>query len=51
MARVLGYGIGNTNGLRSFAGKTPAVGGAEWFGEPVVYIPTFGLVLYRGRFA
>ncbi len=21
MARVLGYGVGNTNGLRSFAGK------------------------------
>jgi hypothetical protein len=26
MARVLGYGVGNTNGARSFAGKTPATG-------------------------
>jgi hypothetical protein len=29
MARKLGYGgIGNTNGARSFAGKTPATGAA-----------------------
>ena len=26
MARVLGYGVGNTNGARNFAGKTPATG-------------------------
>ena len=27
MARQLGYGVGNTNGTRSFSGKAEAVGG------------------------